>query len=565
MLCFLNRQLPFKNSKRENPMNREDDLFDLAPEMGQKDETPFDGADKLSSVDTGNHSPEYWPAKVDNAWQEQMVLQCAPLIKYIAGRMAIRLPSHISMDDLISSGIIGLIDAIHKFDPNKGIEFKTYAEFRIKGAILDELRSLDWIPRSVRKKQHTLKQAYAKLEKILGRPAEPEEIAEYLGIEMKEFHEMLDIVKPLSSLDIEESWRLSPDDKSDRTGTSDQNKGECPIQALDIFQRQGIVAQCIKELFYGMQLMLSLYYYEELTMSEIAFLAGCTESRVSQLITEVLREIGPEMATRFEISNYTSAISIDRHRQHHPRKSLLSLPKTLIWTPEKPGDDDPREKNAPHRWKNFARTISKKISSLHVEEKGEEKMKKSQTIPIPGITTFISYPTVLSLRELGISKTKDLLALTSDQFVQKCSGLKPRTIRAVAIKMMAKDDMRFADGSEATRNLMAYDPKNYKPFVATLAPGTPASAAGQDFAASASVASESPLHEQLGKTDAIPSTDPAPERSLRATLKRFSSAFDFMTLNEGNPDKFEGEETFTAENGHEYVLSISITRKKSPA
>ena len=106
--------------------------------------------------------------KPDPKWQEQMVLQYAPLIKYIASRLALRLPSHISMEDLISSGIIGLIDAVQKFDPSKNINFKTYAEFRIKGAMLDELRSLDWIPRSVRKKTHLIEDAYAKLQRSLG-------------------------------------------------------------------------------------------------------------------------------------------------------------------------------------------------------------------------------------------------------------------------------------------------------------------------------------------------------------------------------------------------------------
>src|SRR4030066_646059 len=135
---------------------------------------------------------EYWPEQVDNSWQEQMVLQYAPLIKYIASRLALRLPSHISLDDLISSGIIGLIDAIHKFDPSKNISFKTYAEFRIKGAILDELRSLDWIPRSVRKKTHLIEDAYAKLQRSLGRPAEAEEVAEFMDLELGEFYKLLD-------------------------------------------------------------------------------------------------------------------------------------------------------------------------------------------------------------------------------------------------------------------------------------------------------------------------------------------------------------------------------------
>ena len=104
--------------------------------------------------------PQDWPKKIDAVSQERLVLQYAPLISDIATRMALRLPPHISLDDLISSGTIGLLDAIKKFDPQKNISFKTYAEFRIKGAILDELRALDWIPRSIRKKSNLLEKAY---------------------------------------------------------------------------------------------------------------------------------------------------------------------------------------------------------------------------------------------------------------------------------------------------------------------------------------------------------------------------------------------------------------------
>ncbi|HZE21025.1 MAG TPA: sigma-70 family RNA polymerase sigma factor, partial [Desulfobaccales bacterium] len=109
--------------------------------------------------------PNYGIEAVDRNWREQMVLQYAPMIRYIASRLALRLPSHISLEDLISSGVIGLIDAVQKFDVTKKINFKTYAEFRIKGAMLDELRSLDWIPRSVRKKSHLLENAYDQLQR----------------------------------------------------------------------------------------------------------------------------------------------------------------------------------------------------------------------------------------------------------------------------------------------------------------------------------------------------------------------------------------------------------------
>ncbi len=144
-----------------------------------------------------------WPEKIDAASQERLVLQYAPLIKYIATRMALRLPPHISLDDLISSGMIGLLDAIKKFDPLKNINFKTYAEFRIKGAILDELRALDWIPRSIRKKSSQLEKAYTKLQKELGRPAEAEEVAESMGLNMEEYYHLLDETKGISLMDID--------------------------------------------------------------------------------------------------------------------------------------------------------------------------------------------------------------------------------------------------------------------------------------------------------------------------------------------------------------------------
>ncbi len=144
-----------------------------------------------------------WPEKIDAASQERLVLQYAPLIKYIATRMALRLPPHISLDDLISSGMIGLLDAIKKFDPQKNINFKTYAEFRIKGAILDELRALDWIPRSIRKKSTQLEKAYTRLQKELGRPAEAEEMAQSLGLSIEEYHHLLDETKGISLMDID--------------------------------------------------------------------------------------------------------------------------------------------------------------------------------------------------------------------------------------------------------------------------------------------------------------------------------------------------------------------------
>ena len=247
---------------------------------------------------------EQWPEQVDSNWQEQMVVKYAPLIKYIASRPALRLPSHISLDDLMSSGIIGLIDAIHKFDPGKNISFKTYAEFRIKGAILDELRSLDWIPRSVRKKSHVLEKTYAELEKTLGRPAEPEEICEALGLELEEFHQLLDETKSVSLVELEGIWktvRNGPDlpESSLPEILLDENIRD-PFLALHFSELQDIMIKVIDALPDKEKLLVSLYYYEELTMKEIGQIMGYTESRISQLHTQAMIRLRGRLREYFQ-------------------------------------------------------------------------------------------------------------------------------------------------------------------------------------------------------------------------------------------------------------------------
>ena len=249
--------------------------------------------------------PEQWPEFVDLAWQEQMIVQYAPLIKYIASRLALRLPSHISLDDLMSSGIIGLIDAIHKFDPSKNISFKTYAEFRVKGAILDELRSLDWIPRSVRKKSHTLEKAYAELERNLGRPAEPEEVCKALGLELDEFYQLLDETKSVSLVELESMWK-STRNSSDFFDSEiseilhDENSRD-PFLALHFSELQTVMVQAIDALPDKEKLLVSLYYYEELTMKEIGEIMGYTESRISQLHTQAMLRLRAKLREYFQI------------------------------------------------------------------------------------------------------------------------------------------------------------------------------------------------------------------------------------------------------------------------
>jgi len=214
------------------------------------------------------------------------------LIKYIASRLALRLPSHISLEDLISSGIIGLIDAVQKFDPSKNINFKTYAEFRIKGAMLDELRSLDWIPRSVRKKTHLIENAYAQLQRSWGRPAEAEEVAEFLGLRLEEFFQLLDETKAVSVVALEEGRKTGgghvgfPEPELLESIQDDNARDS--LLATHFSELQGIMMQAIEALPDKEKLLISLYYYEELTMKEIGQIMGYTESRISQLHTQAM-------------------------------------------------------------------------------------------------------------------------------------------------------------------------------------------------------------------------------------------------------------------------------------
>jgi RNA polymerase sigma factor for flagellar operon FliA len=240
----------------------------------------------------GEAFPGYGTEQLASQWQEQMILKYAPLIKYIASRLAVRLPSHISLDDLISSGIIGLIDAVQKFDPGKNINFKTYAEFRIKGAMLDELRSLDWIPRSVRKKSHLIENAYAQLQKNLGRPAEAEEVADHLGLELMEFHQLLDDTKAVSVVALEENRRsvggYAGFLEHELLETIQDDNARDSLLAVHFAELQEIMVKAIEVLPDKEKLLISLYYYEELTMKEIGQIMGYTESRISQLHTQAM-------------------------------------------------------------------------------------------------------------------------------------------------------------------------------------------------------------------------------------------------------------------------------------
>ncbi|MBM4287069.1 MAG: FliA/WhiG family RNA polymerase sigma factor [Deltaproteobacteria bacterium] len=244
-----------------------------------------------------------WPDKIDSASQERLVLHYAPLIKYIASRLAMRLPPHISLDDLISSGMIGLLDAIKKFDPRKNINFKTYAEFRIKGAMLDELRSLDWIPRSIRKKSSQLEKVYTRLQKELGRPAEPEEMAQSLGLTMEEYFHLLDETKGISLLDVDTLRRSLPElAEEDLFEILQDESSRDPFISVHFAELRQILMEALDGLPDKEKLLISLYYYEELTMKEIGEIMGYTESRISQMHTQAILHLFTNLTEYFQNS-----------------------------------------------------------------------------------------------------------------------------------------------------------------------------------------------------------------------------------------------------------------------
>jgi len=220
--------------------------------------------------------------------RNELILTYTPLIKYIAARLAARLPAQVSLDDLISCGIIGLIDAINKFDVSKNVQFKTYAEFRVKGAMLDELRALDWVPRSIRRKTTDLEKAYADIEKQVGRPATDEEVAETMGLSLDDFYKLLDETKSVSFMDIEFLRQKTTEANDPTLAETFAMDDRDPFTAINLAQIRELIANAISDLPEKEKLTVALYYQDELTMKEIGEVLGYTESRISQMHSKAM-------------------------------------------------------------------------------------------------------------------------------------------------------------------------------------------------------------------------------------------------------------------------------------
>ena len=236
-----------------------------------------------------------------NSTRDKLILEYAPLIKYIAQKIAARLPANIELDDLMSSGVIGLMDAIDKYDSKRDNKFKTYAEFRIRGAILDELRAQDWVPRSVREKAKQLERCYAKIEQEKGRQATDEEVCEQLGISQEEYHDMLNQVRSVSLLSYDDVSNFSKQDKRALHGYGDTGtKSATPFSEVNLAHFKKMIADNINDLPEKQRLVLSLYYYEDLNLKEIGRVLDVTESRVSQLHTQAILRLKGKLRNHWD-------------------------------------------------------------------------------------------------------------------------------------------------------------------------------------------------------------------------------------------------------------------------
>jgi len=226
--------------------------------------------------------------------RERLILHYSPLVKFVAGRVAAGLPQSIEQSDLVSYGIFGLIDAIDKFDPSRGFKFETYAISRIKGAIIDELRSIDWVPRSVRAKARAVERAYSKLENELRRTPEDKEVAAELGMTEAELDAVLSQVSFTGLVALDEL--LSAGGSGDRGSSSTvmdtiPDRAHDPVEAFEVDEMKHLLADAINRMPDRERLVLTLYYYESLTLAEIGGVLGVTESRVCQIHTKAILQL----------------------------------------------------------------------------------------------------------------------------------------------------------------------------------------------------------------------------------------------------------------------------------
>ncbi|MDH3308241.1 MAG: RNA polymerase sigma factor WhiG [Acidimicrobiia bacterium] len=237
---------------------------------------------------TDDHVQELWASfksTGDEKSREGLILHYSPLVKFVAGRVGVGLPRNVEQSDLISYGIFGLIDAIDKFEPERGFKFETYAISRVKGAILDELRALDWVPRSVRARAREIERSLVELEHRLQRTPSEEELAKHMSMALGDLQDALGEISSLGLVALDELLGRDRDSSSVGDMLPDQ-RGLSPEAAFQIEETKRVIADAINRLPDRERLVVTLYYYEGLTLAEIGEVLGVTESRVCQIHTK---------------------------------------------------------------------------------------------------------------------------------------------------------------------------------------------------------------------------------------------------------------------------------------
>jgi RNA polymerase sigma factor for flagellar operon FliA len=249
-----------------------------------------------AEVDTRSIWLEYRRTN-DKVLRDKLIVMYSPLVKYVAGRLGSGLPAHVDEGDLVSYGLLGLIGAIERFDLDRDIKFETYAIARIRGAIIDELRALDWVPRSVRSRAREIERAIAGLEAKLGRAPTDEEISAKVGITVEELEDSLTDIARSSIAALDELWSVSGEgDQISLLDTLEDPDSIRPAEALDETELREILGDAIARLPEREKLVITLYYYEELTLREIGEVLGVTESRISQLHTKAILRLKARLA-----------------------------------------------------------------------------------------------------------------------------------------------------------------------------------------------------------------------------------------------------------------------------
>jgi RNA polymerase sigma factor for flagellar operon FliA len=255
------------------------------------------------------------------ALRNQLIIFYSPFVKYVAGRVLAGLPRHFDEEDLVSYGIIGLIDAIERFELDRNLRFETYAIPRIKGAIIDELRSIDWVPRSVRTKARAVEQAFAHLEATLARTPNDSEVAAELEMSVGDFHKALRKISSVGMMALDEVLRGG--DRSERSTlgeTLPDDRTAGPVDTFEAKESKEALIAAVDSMPERERTVLMMYYYDGLTLTEIGEFLGVTESRVCQIHTKALRQLRSKLADRSETPVRRAPVARPYARRVHIRQ-----------------------------------------------------------------------------------------------------------------------------------------------------------------------------------------------------------------------------------------------------